>query len=1068
MPRRFMGLNEAASRRLPPGPVLLAAAALALVLLREAAPTANRASRLRLRLVRRLGAIRPVEGRLVGFGYAPPGAGRAPGSRDRQLALSARQIRDEAERSGSPAARADYAVVKLLDGKLPEAVSLLEKVVEDQPANAPAWSDLAAAYLAAGAASPRSYARAFSAANRAVIDDRTLAEARFNRAVALEKLHLDRDARSAWEEVARLDPDRGWSEEARSRLRRLELLEQGAAWDSVLPRLEQAALAGGAAGRTTVRELVARFPQESRLEAEERLLPAWAAALVRHGPGQAEDRLAAAREIGQALAATPGDRLVAESALAIARAAGDAGRLRALRDGHLDYAAGLALLSRRDFEAAEADFGEARRLLWAGGSPMALWADFHLAACAFYRASYSGVEIRLEGLERRLASRPYPALRARAWWLRGLLEIVQGSLGESLRHYTDALAAFTALHERENAGTVDSLLAEDLRLLGEADSGWRHRIAAVASTRVNGGASPHLQSALAEAAVACLEEHDTALAGLFQDEAIRVARAAGDPHHVAEGYLRRIPIDVAAGDDRALDHDVAAVRQSASAIPSAELRRRLAADALAAAAEADIRRRPRQAVSDFTEALDFYASSGFALPRAGLLVKRARAYQRFAAIEDAERDLRSSLAELEGVAGRIVDRGLRLDQRRRALPTYRELAQLDWGLHRDPCAAFAIAESALGEPPTAGSCRTLRGLSTGLPEAAAVVELELLPDRLLAWTITSDGISWSERELAAARLASEVDRLHACLERGETAAAREILAELYDWLARPLPAQALGKGLLVLVPDEALMGLPFAALLRRESGRYLVEDRAVMTAPSAGSVLRRLGREAAPAAPRRALVVGGPAFDRDLFPNLDTLPASEAEARTIGDLYPGATVLTGSQATPTRVLDAVGRHEVVHLGTHTLGGTAGSPLILLSPARRGRDSGTLSSRDILGADLRRVRLAVLASCGRPRQLSGSASLAGAFLEAGVESVVESLWRVDDRATADLFVEFHRLAAGGAPPAEALRQAQLRQLRAGGPGGPLTWASFQLVSGAVQGWPAGRTGPEVRTKGGQLR
>ena len=63
----------------------------------------------------------------------------------------------------------------------------------------------------------------------------------------------------------------------------------------------------------------------------------------------------------------------------------------------------------------------------------------------------------------------------------------------------------------------------------------------------------------------------------------------------------------------------------------------------------------------------------------------------------------------------------------------------------------------------------------------------------------------------------------------------------------------------------------------------------------------------------------------------------------------------------------------------------------------------------------------------------------------------SLWKVDDRATTDLMVQFYQKLLAGTPKsgstnqfnkAEALRQAQLAAIRAGNE--PYFWAPFILA------------------------
>jgi CHAT domain-containing protein len=59
-------------------------------------------------------------------------------------------------------------------------------------------------------------------------------------------------------------------------------------------------------------------------------------------------------------------------------------------------------------------------------------------------------------------------------------------------------------------------------------------------------------------------------------------------------------------------------------------------------------------------------------------------------------------------------------------------------------------------------------------------------------------------------------------------------------------------------------------------------------------------------------------------------------------------------------------------------------------------------------------------------------------------VVVSLWRVDDRATAELMARFYRgMLADALAPAAALRRAQLSIASEPGWGAPYYWAGFVL-------------------------
>lgn len=240
----------------------------------------------------------------------------------------------------------------------------------------------------------------------------------------------------------------------------------------------------------------------------------------------------------------------------------------------------------------------------------------------------------------------------------------------------------------------------------------------------------------------------------------------------------------------------------------------------------------------------------------------------------------------------------------------------------------------------------------------------------------------------------------------------------------------------MIVPHAILHYLPFAAL-RSPAGRWLVEDFALSTLPSA-SVLRYLVDKGADA-PARALVVGNP----DLGAGL-ALPWAEREARMVGQHEREATVLVRADATEGQVKSLLGTAGLVHLATHGELSESDplSSAILLAPGD-GED-GRLEVREVFGLDLH-ARLVVLSACETGLgQLSRGDELVGlqrAFLYAGTPAVVTTLWKVDDRASFELVRAFYdRLDAAG--PMTALRQAQIETQRAFPH--PFAWAAFGLT------------------------
>lgn len=180
-----------------------------------------------------------------------------------------------------------------------------------------------------------------------------------------------------------------------------------------------------------------------------------------------------------------------------------------------------------------------------------------------------------------------------------------------------------------------------------------------------------------------------------------------------------------------------------------------------------------------------------------------------------------------------------------------------------------------------------------------------------------------------------------------------------------------------------------------------------------------------------------------------------------------ARLLTGADIDAAALAAEVRGASVVHLATHAFTlpvvsagdpdsrwnqRVAGlSPLLLtglaLSQANAGGD-GLLNGETLATFDLSRCKLAVLSGCatslGEAQTWQGFASLGKAACMAGAESVVTSLWPVDDRWTEVLMEAFHRARwEQQLPDEQALWQAQMtvrRQNRL-----PRHWAGWVLTS-----------------------
>jgi CHAT domain-containing protein len=272
-----------------------------------------------------------------------------------------------------------------------------------------------------------------------------------------------------------------------------------------------------------------------------------------------------------------------------------------------------------------------------------------------------------------------------------------------------------------------------------------------------------------------------------------------------------------------------------------------------------------------------------------------------------------------------------------------------------------------------------------------------------------------------------------------------------------LPA---GTKRILLSPDSSLALAPFASLLL-DMGSPV----SVSIVPSAYDCARLKSAQAATGA-GRAVIVGGLDYGkgkRDFNP----LPGTESELKDVAAQASAAgfqtLTLSGSQATRAAIIDRIRGAQLLHLATHGFWSSAQSASaaeafrsagLALSLANSGSTEALLTAEDILKLDLSGVQLVVLSACtsgqGRPVDGQGLLGFQTAFMAAGAQSLLLSLWNVPDQATSLLMQRFYQalFAAPSISKSEALRRAQ-QQLRSDPEfADPRNWAAWVVV-GDVQ-------------------
>lgn len=256
----------------------------------------------------------------------------------------------------------------------------------------------------------------------------------------------------------------------------------------------------------------------------------------------------------------------------------------------------------------------------------------------------------------------------------------------------------------------------------------------------------------------------------------------------------------------------------------------------------------------------------------------------------------------------------------------------------------------------------------------------------------------------------------------------QVLGRLHDKLIAPISALIADRDL-VIIPAGPLHSVPLHALL--SDGKYLIEQRNVIYSPSA-AVWQRLASGPKPKFANALLL--GYADEK--------IPMVHSEVERISKLVARANVLKGEQATVRGYLDGASEYDVVHLACHGVFRTDNPMFSSLHFA-----DGWMTANDVASHRIN-ASLVTLSACetGLAEMAAGDEilGLTRGFLSAGARNVVQSLWTVNDYATAELMTHFYAEIQRGRSIAASLRNAQTAMIGRGDH--PYHWAPFFLIGG----------------------
>lgn len=968
---------------------------------------------------------RLIEARLTGFAWAAmvPTRGN-PATADPETTHIAAGILRDVDESSAESGH-DAAIARLLLGDTGAAASALRLAARDTP-SARLWNDAAAAsYTSALAtASPEELIHALVAADAALRLDAAMPEARFNRALVIERLGLRDVALAEWNRYLRFDSSSGWASEARAHAARLsdtsgdfaELLERQYSRIPADPDLAA--------------EIGARFAQDLRTSGDTEILGRWGEAELKADSAAAALHLSVARTFGR-LAAARGDELLSRTVAAIDAATPE--RRRVLAAAHVDFHAGRQKFQQLKPAEAEPFYARAAAGFERGASPAVVLARAFRANMLYEQGHVDEAATELSRLLESLP-REFRSCGAQIQWELSLCHSVRGRYGDAIEAAKASMETFQQIGETNYAASMNLMLAWIYDLIGDGPAARRLRMTALPllgrkNTRV-------LHAAVGSIAQTAILRQDWAVAESFLGLQHEAAQLANNDTFVTDAFLRRALVRRRLGRHDAARRDLAYAKELMPRIADDGIRLRFEGRLLWV--EGDLADDPTAKIALLTRAIDVHRTAVRRMTLPSLLYDRAVAWRAAGDLKNAAADLDTAIWELESHRASLPGVDTRWGVFHGAEEIFDEA--VDLALQQgDVDGAFRYAEAARART-LLDALRSMHTVSRqDMAAATAIIEYVATPSHLFIFFVDRSGVRAVQVTMGRATLADTVAALRRALPAGDTNAADASARKLGAVLIEPVAGWLAPNDTLVLVPDATLNDLPFVTLKMR-NGRYVIEAHPVVVSPSA-AVYAHVARRARPANEGRLV-----ALANDDAAGREVLSSALGEATAIAKRYRRAIFLSGREATVDAFRRSVSQAETIHFAGHALTSewTPEETFLVLKNADGAEER--LDLREIAELKLERSPTVVLAACntavGRTTPLEGTMSAARAFLAAGASSVVATLWPVDDRQSAAFFVRLHEHLARGEAPAHALRNTQIESIRAGVP--PSMWGAVRLM------------------------
>ncbi|MBO9633006.1 MAG: CHAT domain-containing protein, partial [Chitinophagaceae bacterium] len=271
--------------------------------------------------------------------------------------------------------------------------------------------------------------------------------------------------------------------------------------------------------------------------------------------------------------------------------------------------------------------------------------------------------------------------------------------------------------------------------------------------------------------------------------------------------------------------------------------------------------------------------------------------------------------------------------------------------------------------------------------------------------------------------------------------------QLFRRLILPVRALTGGRKEWIIIPDDVLHFLPFESLPEND-GSPLLASTTISYHFSSQFVVPPTAKQKDP---RAYSVLSMAPFSQSGLPMPDhsvlfALPSSLNEIEGL----PGQS-LVDKEATKQHFLEDINRFPILHFVTHAIAdkNNSGRSFLAFYPDHNSVDENRLYAEELYGLDMDSTELVILSACetGNGQLVNGEGvmSVSRGFAYAGCQSIINSLWKADDKASSFILKHFHQYLRKGYSRTRSLQLAKLDFINSDAlHKAPGYWANFVLI------------------------